>query len=150
MARWKPSLLEAEDAAVRRLIAAHPDEYRHLLDEAKAGLPVEPCESCAYLGAAALELADLLGHDQQGHRVYRALWSEQIRSVDDLLRVLDGDLGLYYVHGWGLGKRGLERIHDRVRRLEGVRAGPTGRHSAQRRAEGDVPTAVAQKPTSRA
>ncbi|MFI1840105.1 hypothetical protein [Streptomyces olivaceoviridis] len=30
----------------------------------------------AYLGAAALELADLLGHDQQGHRVHRALWSE--------------------------------------------------------------------------
>ncbi|MER6686202.1 hypothetical protein [Streptomyces olivaceoviridis] len=149
MARWKPSFLEAEDAAVRRLIAAHPDEYRHLLDEAKAELPVEPCGSCAYLGAAALELADLLGHDQQGHRVYRALWSEQIRSVDDLLRVLDGDLGLYNLHGWGLGKRGLERIHDRVRRLEGARPGPTGRHTARRRADGDVPTAVTQKPKSR-
>ncbi|MGW2100198.1 hypothetical protein ACWCPX_21320 [Streptomyces olivaceoviridis] len=51
----------------------------------------------AYLGAAALELADLLGHDQQSHRVHRALWPEQSRSVDDLPRVLDGDLGLYYL-----------------------------------------------------
>ncbi|MEJ8645356.1 hypothetical protein WKI68_37375 [Streptomyces sp. MS1.HAVA.3] len=121
MARWRPSYFEAEDAAIRRLIAAHPEDYNRLLEEAKADLPQEPCESCAYLGAAALELADLLGHDKQGHQVHRALWSDRIRSVEGLLRVLDGDVGLYYLHGQGLGIGGLERIHDRVRRLERVR-----------------------------
>lgn len=63
MARWSPSYFEAEDIAVRRLIAAHPEDYNRLLAEARAELPGEPCESCSYLGAAALELADLMGHD---------------------------------------------------------------------------------------
>lgn len=149
MARWKPSFFQAEATAVRRLIAAHPDEYHRLLDQAKAELPVEPCESCAYLGAEALELANLLGHDKQGHQVHRALWSEQIRSVDALLRVLDGDLGLYYLHGQGLGHGGLERIHDRVRRLEGVRPGPSGQPPAPVGADRDVPTAGARTRRSR-
>ncbi|MFF3737143.1 hypothetical protein [Streptomyces sp. NPDC002566] len=48
----------------------------------------------------------------------RALWSHQIRSVAALLTALDGDLGLYYLHGQGLGTDGLERVHDRVRQLE--------------------------------
>jgi hypothetical protein len=124
MARWRPVSLVAEDIAARRLIVAHPEEYHRLLQEAKDELPGEPCESCAYLGAAALELADLLGHDKQGHQVHRALWSNQIRSVEELLHILDGDVGLYYLHGEGLGRGGLERIHDRVRRLE--RARPHG------------------------
>ncbi|MCX4516033.1 hypothetical protein OHA27_38765 [Streptomyces sp. NBC_01619] len=124
--------------------AAHPDDYHRLLDQAKAELPAEPCESCAYLGAEALELADLLGHDKQGHQAFRALWSEQIRSVDALLRVIDGDLGLYYLHGQGLGHGGLERIHDRVRRLEGVRPGPSGRLPAAVAADRYVPTAGVQ------
>jgi hypothetical protein len=143
MARWKPSYFQAQDIAAQRLISAHPDEYQRLLQQATAELPTEPCESCAYLGAEALELADLLGHDKQGHQAHRALWSEQIRSVDELLRTLDGDLGLYYLHGQGLGSGGLERIHDRVRRLERVR--PGGRHPARLRADGDVPTATVQK-----
>lgn len=127
MARWKPTYFQAEDIAVRRLIAAHPGDYHRLLQEAKAELPVEPCESCAYLGADAMELADLLGHDKQGHQVHRALWSHQIRSVEGLLSALDGDLGLYYLHGQGLGVGGLERIHDRVRLLERVPSGPGSR-----------------------
>jgi hypothetical protein len=118
MARWEPSCLQARDAAVRRLIDAHPADYRRLLAEARAELPDEPCEGCAYLGAAGLELADLLGHDRQGHRVQRALWSHRIHSIAALLAALDGDDGLYYLHGDGLGAGGLERIHDRVRRLE--------------------------------
>ncbi|MEU3862900.1 hypothetical protein AB0F03_37410 [Streptomyces sp. NPDC028722] len=149
MARWKPSYFQAEDIAVRRLISAYPYEYQRLLAQAKAELPTEPCEGCAYLGADALELADLLGHDKQGHQAHRALWSEQIRSVDALLRVLDGDLGLYYLHGQGLGNGGLERIHDRVCRLERGRPGPGSRYAARRRTDGDAPSAVTQ-PRSRA
>ncbi|MCX4826869.1 hypothetical protein OG883_45365 [Streptomyces sp. NBC_01142] len=149
MATWKPSYFQAEEIAVRRLTSAHPEEYHRLLQEAKAELPTESCESCAYLGADALELADVLGHDEQGHQVLRALWSEQIRSVDELLRALDGDLGLYYLHGQGLGSGGLERIHDRVRRLEGVRAAPGG-EPAPVGAAGDVPTAGVQTCRSRA
>ncbi|MER5312612.1 hypothetical protein ABT034_33085 [Streptomyces sp. NPDC002773] len=124
MARWEPSYFQAQDIAVRRLISAHPDEYRHLLDAAKADLSAEPCPECAYLGAAALELADLLGHDRQGHQVQSALWSHQIRSVAALLAALDGDLGLYYLRGDGLGAGGLERVHDRVRRLERAHPAP--------------------------
>ncbi|MFE3470031.1 hypothetical protein, partial [Streptomyces sp. NPDC059185] len=122
MARWRPSYFEAEDVAIRRLIAAHPEDYNRLLEEAKADLPQGPCESCSYFGAGALELGDLLGHDRQGHQVHRALWSNRIRSVDELLRVLHGDVGLYYLHGQGLGTGGLERVHDRVRRLERIHA----------------------------
>ncbi|MER5720352.1 hypothetical protein [Streptomyces sp. NPDC002132] len=118
MARWEPTYFEAEDIAVRRLISAHPEEYERLLSEAKAELPSEPCRQCPYLGAAALELADLLGHDKQRHQAQRALWSHQIRSVAALPAALDGDLGLYYLHGQGLGTGGLERVHDRVRQLE--------------------------------
>ncbi|MFJ1732984.1 hypothetical protein [Streptomyces sp. NPDC088254] len=55
MARWEPTYFEAEDIAVRRLISAHPEEYKRLLSEAKAELPADPCRQCAYLGAAALE-----------------------------------------------------------------------------------------------
>ncbi|MEU7428574.1 hypothetical protein [Streptomyces sp. NPDC040750] len=43
--------------------------------------------------------------------------------MEELLRVLDGDVGLYYLHGQGLGTGGLERIHDRVRRLDIPRDG---------------------------
>ncbi|MFJ8948403.1 hypothetical protein ACIRG4_35175 [Streptomyces sp. NPDC102395] len=117
MARWEPTYFEAENIAVRRLIS------ERLLSEAKAELPAEPCRQCAYLGAAAREPADLLGHDKQGHQVQRALWAHQIRSVAALLTALDGDLGLYYLHGQGLGTGGLERVHDRVRQLERARAG---------------------------
>ncbi|PCG87111.1 hypothetical protein CIB93_04490 [Streptomyces sp. WZ.A104] len=131
MARWEPSYFQAQDIAVRRLISAHPDEYEHLLDEAKADLPAEPCPECAYLGAAALELADLLGHDRQGHQVQRALWSHQIRSVAALLAALDGDLGLYYLHGDGLGAGGLERVHDRLRHLERHRPASVGRRPSR-------------------
>lgn len=124
MARWELSYFQARDIAVRRLISAHPGEYERLLDAAKAGLPAESCEQCAYLGAAALELADLLGHDLQGHLVHRALWSHQIRSVAALIAALDGDLGLYYLRGDGLGTGGLERVHDRLRRLERAHPAP--------------------------
>lgn len=117
MARWGPASLEAEGAAIRRLIAARPEEYNRLLEETRGEVPQEPSESCACLGATALELADLLGHDRQGHQVHRALWSNQIRSVEELLRVLNEDVGLYHLHGQGLGRGGLARIHDRVRRL---------------------------------
>ncbi|GLW19904.1 hypothetical protein Stsp01_66470 [Streptomyces sp. NBRC 13847] len=110
----------------------------------------EPCESCAYLGADALELADLLGHDKQGHQLLRTLWSDRIRSVDDLLHALDGDPGLYYLHGQGLGPIGLERIHDRIRRLERARSGPGSGQPARPRADRDVPTADAQIRRSRA
>ncbi|MFC9706504.1 hypothetical protein ACFTWD_38105 [Streptomyces sp. NPDC056943] len=106
-------------------IDAHPQEYHRLLAEAESELPGQPCDSCAYLGADALELADLLGHDRQGHQVHSALWAGQILSVAELLRVLDGDVGLHYLHGQGLGQGGLERIHDRVTRLE--------RHRGRRR-----------------
>ncbi|MER8048120.1 hypothetical protein [Streptomyces sp. NPDC094032] len=95
-----------------------PDEYERLPKDAKVDVPAEPCVECAYLGAAALELADLLGHDRQGHQVQRALWSYRIRSTAALLAALDGDLGLYYLRGQGLGTGGLERVHNRLRRLE--------------------------------
>lgn len=98
MARWRPSYFQATDIAVRRLISAHPEDYNRLLEEAKHELPQGPCESCAYFGAATLELADLLGHDKQGHQVFRALWSSQIHSMEELLRAVDGDLGLHYLH----------------------------------------------------
>ncbi|MFE9254136.1 hypothetical protein [Streptomyces sp. NPDC006879] len=142
MARWEPSYFQAQDIAVRRLVSAHPDEYLHLLDEAKADLPAEPCEQCAYLGAAALELADLLGHDLQGHLVHRALWSHQIRSVAALLAALDGDLGLYYLHGDGLGTGGLERVHDRVRQLERDRPAPGTRGPSRIPVDAGPPSAV--------
>ncbi|MEU8034884.1 hypothetical protein AB0C13_41355, partial [Streptomyces sp. NPDC049099] len=64
MAGWEPSYFQAEDIAIRRLVSAHPDENQRLLAEAKAELPTEPCEDCAYLGADALKLADLLGSDK--------------------------------------------------------------------------------------
>ncbi|MFI1312864.1 hypothetical protein ACH4TS_22380 [Streptomyces albidoflavus] len=131
MARWEPSYFQAQDIAVRRLISAHPDEYERLLDEAKAHLSAEPCAECAYPGAAALELADLLGHDRQGHQVQRALWSHEIRTVAALLAALDGDLGLYYLRGDGLGAGGLERVHDRVRRLERDRPAPGPRRPSK-------------------
>jgi hypothetical protein len=149
MARWEPSYFEAQDIATRRLVESHPEEYHRLVQEAKAELPTEPCEGCAYLGAAALELADLLGHDKQGHQAFRALWSHQIRSLAALLAALDGDLGLYYAHGQGLGSGSLERIHDRVRRLEpdrpGADSGPPARIPA---GAGTSPTAGAQTPRS--
>jgi hypothetical protein len=150
MARWRPSYFQAEDIAVRRLISAHREEYHNLLVQAKAELPGESCEGCAYLGAEALELADFLGHDKQGHQVLRALWPEQIRSVSELLRALDGDLGLYYLQGQGLGHGGLARIHARVRRLERVPAVPGGRQPAPVPADGDVPSAGVQTRRSRA
>ncbi|MFF4205704.1 hypothetical protein ACFYZ8_34210 [Streptomyces sp. NPDC001668] len=142
MARWEPGYFQAEDIAVRRLISAHPEDYQRFLVEAVADLPAEPCESCAYLGAAALQLADLLGHDRQGHQAFRALWSHQILSVAHLLAALDGDLGLYYLHGQGLGAGGLERIHDRVRRLEPDQPGPDGGPPAR------VPTGAGSSPTA--
>ncbi|MFF7858627.1 hypothetical protein [Streptomyces sp. NPDC007904] len=107
MARWEPGYFQAQDTATRRLIEAHPEEYQHLVEKAKAELPAaEPCEICAWLGVDALELADLLGHDKQGHQAFRALWSHQILSVAALLAALDDDLGLYYLHGRGLGAGG--------------------------------------------
>ncbi|MDV5142884.1 hypothetical protein R1T08_00715 [Streptomyces sp. SBC-4] len=130
---WSPASLVARDNAVQRLIDAHPQEYHQLLAEAEGELPGEPCDSCAYLGADALQLAVLLGHDRQGHQVHRALWAGQILSVPELLRVLDGDVGLHYLHGQGLGEGGLERIHDRVTRLErhrGRRRGADGLQGA--------------------
>jgi hypothetical protein len=149
MARWEPSYFEAQDIAARRLIEAHPQEYHRFLQEAMAELSAEPCESCAWLGAPALELADLLGHDTQGHRAFRALWSHQILSVAALLAALDDDLGLYYLHGDGLGRGGLERIHDRVRRLEPDRAVPGSRPPARIPAgAGTSPTGGSQTPRS--
>jgi hypothetical protein len=71
----EPSYFPAQDIAVRCLFSAHPGEYERLLDEAKAELSAEPFAGCVYLGAAALELADLLGHDLQGHLVQSVLWS---------------------------------------------------------------------------
>ncbi|MEU7428805.1 hypothetical protein [Streptomyces sp. NPDC040750] len=68
--------------------------------------------------------------------------------MDELLRTLGGDLGLYYLHGQGLGSGGLERIHDRVRRLERVR--PGGRRPGRLHADREVPTASAQARRSRA
>ncbi|MFD8975487.1 hypothetical protein [Streptomyces sp. NPDC059593] len=91
---WSPASLVARDSAVQRLIDAHPQEYHRLFAAAEGELPGQPCDSCAYLGADALELADLLGHDRQGHQVHRALWAGQILGVPELLRVLDGDVGL--------------------------------------------------------
>ncbi|MEV5279683.1 hypothetical protein ACFYMW_25455 [Streptomyces sp. NPDC006692] len=127
MARWKPSFFQAKDIAVPRLISAHPEEYRRLRREATAELPIEPCEGCAYLGADALDLgadaldlADLLGHEKQGNQAFWALWSSQILGVNELLRALDGDLGLHILHAMGLGHGGLEHIHGRVRWLEGA------------------------------
>ncbi|MFG2895264.1 hypothetical protein [Streptomyces sp. NPDC048248] len=38
--------------------------------------------------------------------------------MEELLRALDEDVGLSCMHGEGLGRGGLERIHDRVRQLE--------------------------------
>ncbi|MFE5709642.1 hypothetical protein ACFQ7J_02260 [Streptomyces sp. NPDC056501] len=102
-------------------------------------MPGKPCDSCAYLGADALELADLLGHDRQGHQVHRALWAGQILSVPELLRVLDGDVGLHYLHGQGLGQDGLERIHDRVSRLE--------RHQGPRRGADGTPGTTGTSPS---
>ncbi|GAA3786403.1 hypothetical protein [Streptomyces chiangmaiensis] len=115
MAR-KPSYFEAEDIVIRRLILAHPRDYARFLEEAKAELPSKPCKGCAYLGADALELADLLGHDKQGHQAARALYSNKIRSVTDLRRALQDD-ELQYLRGQGLGIGGLQRIHDRMRYL---------------------------------
>jgi hypothetical protein len=151
MARWEPSYFQAKDIAVRRLISAHPEDYRRFLQEAKADLPAEPCEGCAYLGAAALELADLLGHDKQGHQAFRALWSHQIHSVAGLLAALDGDLGLYYLHGQGLGTGSLERIHDRLRHLERDRPAPGGRPASSNPGAGETPpTAGVEMSKSRA
>ncbi|MEV6332626.1 hypothetical protein [Streptomyces sp. NPDC051909] len=154
MGVWRggsPSYFQAHDIAVRRLVSAHPDEYEHLLDEARADLPAEPCAECAYLGAAALELADLLGHYVQGHWVQSALWSHEIRSVAALHAALDGDLGLYYLHGDGLGAGGLERVHDRVRRLERDRPAPGPRRPSKVPLDaGPPPAAGVQTSRSRA
>ncbi|QIY76230.1 hypothetical protein HEP84_52460 [Streptomyces sp. RLB1-33] len=55
-----------------------------------------------------------------------------------LRRELDVDLGLTHLHGQGLGSGGLDRIHDRVRRLEQVRP-ERGWRPVRLRAGGDVP-----------
>ncbi|MER5373410.1 hypothetical protein [Streptomyces sp. NPDC002553] len=118
MARWEPTCFEAEDIAVRRLISAHPEEYERLLSEANAELPAESCRQCTYLGAAALELADLLGHDSRATRCSEpcgptrsAAWRPCSPPSTATWACTTST-----AKGWGL--TAWSAVHDRVRQLE--------------------------------
>lgn len=78
---------EVELAAIKRLIAAHPDEFSAVLAEEERNATVtataQPCQTCKRLrlDRKGIELASRLGHDRTGHRMLRALWEGGYRTV---------------------------------------------------------------------
>ncbi|MFE5563136.1 hypothetical protein [Streptomyces sp. NPDC056544] len=117
-ASWEP-----EVAAIRQLIAAHPEEFARLLSRAEDEQRRKPpCPQCAYLSTSDLVLADFLGHDVLGHRVLHCLQdSGQIHSVAALRASLDDAPGLGHLRGHGLGDGGLERIHAAMHLFDDTR-----------------------------
>lgn len=118
---------ETEIAAIKRLIAAHPDEFSALLAEAEKNAtvtgPPEPCQTCKrlHLDRKGIELAAHLGHDRTGHRVLRALWEGGYRTVKQVREASGQELAVLE----GLSDTGIARlryslaVHDLVRARRG-------------------------------
>ncbi|WP_129292367.1 hypothetical protein [Streptomyces lydicus] len=116
---------EVEITAVRRLIAAHRDEFHALLAEAEKSAPVtgpgRPCGTCKrlHLDRPGIELAARLGHDRIGHRALDALWKAGYRTVRQVRKATGQELGTLE----GISDTGIERIRYSLGLHDLVRAG---------------------------